>query len=139
MEYEICLEPSGIRFMADERQNIVEAAKQHGISIKHGCASGSCGDCKGTILSGASEQGPFMPLLLLPTERAAGLDELDIDSHLLLLLPVEPWILTSEKRPTFCSLSGCRCAFLDFGQVWLGHAALRVIADNGGGALPGMP
>ena len=73
MEYEICLEPSGIRFMADAGQNIVEAAKQHGIPIKHGCASGSCGDCKGTILSGDSEQGPFMPLLLLPTERAAGM------------------------------------------------------------------
>ena len=72
MEYEICLEPSGIHFMADERQNIIEAAKQHGIPIKHGCASGSCGDCKGTILSGESEHGPFMPLLLLPTERAAG-------------------------------------------------------------------
>ena len=73
MKYEICLEPSGIRFMADAGQNIVEAAKQHGIPIKHGCASGSCGDCKGTILSGDSEQGPFMPLLLLPTERAAGM------------------------------------------------------------------
>ena len=72
MEYEICLEPSGIHFMADERQHIIEAAKQHGIPIKHGCASGSCGDCKGTILSGESEHGPFMPLLLLPTERAAG-------------------------------------------------------------------
>jgi CDP-4-dehydro-6-deoxyglucose reductase len=73
MEYEICLEPSGVRFKADESQNIVEAAKAHHVAIKHGCASGSCGDCKGTILSGESEQGPFMPLLLLPTERAAGM------------------------------------------------------------------
>ncbi|MBU2738232.1 FAD-binding oxidoreductase [Acidithiobacillus concretivorus] len=73
MEYEICLEPSGICFKADASQNIVEAAKAHNVAIKHGCASGSCGDCKGTILSGESEQGPFMPLLLLPTERAAGM------------------------------------------------------------------
>jgi len=73
MEYEICLEPSGICFKADENQNIVEAAKAHNVAIKHGCASGSCGDCKGTILSGESEQGHFMPLLLLPTERAAGM------------------------------------------------------------------
>ncbi|MFA7495455.1 MAG: 2Fe-2S iron-sulfur cluster-binding protein [Acidithiobacillus sp.] len=73
MEYEICLEPSGVHFQANEHQNIVEAAKQHGISIKHGCASGSCGDCKGTILSGDSEQGPFMPLLLSSSERAAGM------------------------------------------------------------------
>ncbi len=73
MEYEIRLEPSGVEFMADARENIVEAAKRQGIPIKHGCASGSCGDCKGVILSGASEQGPFMPLLLLPTERAAGM------------------------------------------------------------------
>ncbi|PKY11476.1 (Fe-S)-binding protein [Acidithiobacillus marinus] len=73
MEYEICLEPSGICFMANENQNIVEAAKAHDVAIKHGCASGSCGDCKGTILSGESEQGPFMPLLLTPAERAAGM------------------------------------------------------------------
>lgn len=73
MEFEICLEPSGTCFKADESQNIVEAAKAHNVAIKHGCSSGSCGDCKGTILSGESEQGPFMPLLLSPTERAAGM------------------------------------------------------------------
>ncbi|WP_163098394.1 FAD-binding oxidoreductase [Acidithiobacillus ferrianus] len=73
MEFEICLEPSGVRFTADAHQNIVAAAKEHGIPIKHGCASGSCGDCKGTILDGDSEQGPFMPLLLSPTERAANM------------------------------------------------------------------
>ncbi|MDA8115060.1 MAG: FAD-binding oxidoreductase [Acidithiobacillus sp.] len=70
MEYEICLEPSGICFKADDRQNVVEAARAHGIPIKYGCASGSCGDCKGTIISGEAEQGPFMPLLLSSSERA---------------------------------------------------------------------
>ncbi len=73
MDYEICLEPSGIRFAAGAEQSIVAAALAQGIPLQHGCGNGSCGDCKGTILEGEGEQGPFMPLLLTPAERAAGM------------------------------------------------------------------
>jgi len=71
MEHEIVLEPSGLRLRVAENQCIVEAALEQGVAIHHGCGNGSCGDCKGQILSGEGVQLPFMPLLLSPEERAA--------------------------------------------------------------------
>lgn len=71
MEHEVILEPSGQRLWVREDQSVVEAALEQGVAIHHGCGNGSCGDCKGQILSGESVQLPFMPLLLTPEERAA--------------------------------------------------------------------
>lgn len=71
--YEVTLEPSGICLQVREDQTIVEAALEQGVPIKYGCGSGSCGDCKGTVLSGDGEQLPYMPFppLLTPEERAS--------------------------------------------------------------------
>ncbi|AIA55155.1 2Fe-2S iron-sulfur cluster-binding protein [Acidithiobacillus caldus] len=69
MEHEVILEPSGHRLQVREDQCIVEAALEQGVAIHHGCGNGSCGDCKGRILSGEGVQLPFMPLLLTPEER----------------------------------------------------------------------
>ncbi|MGC8467223.1 MAG: 2Fe-2S iron-sulfur cluster-binding protein [Acidithiobacillus sp.] len=71
MQHEIVLEPSGQRLWVREDQTIVAAALEQGVAIHHGCGNGSCGDCKGQILSGEGIQLPFMPLLLTPEERAA--------------------------------------------------------------------
>lgn len=72
MSYQIIVEPSGLRFTAEPGQSVLEAALAQDVPLKHGCASGSCGDCKGKILEGDGQQGAFLPLLLSPEERAAG-------------------------------------------------------------------
>ncbi|MBR9867418.1 MAG: 2Fe-2S iron-sulfur cluster binding domain-containing protein [Oceanospirillales bacterium] len=47
------IEPVDKSFTAEESQTVLEAALKAGITLKHSCRNGQCGECRAPILSGA--------------------------------------------------------------------------------------
>ncbi len=47
------IEPADKSFTVEASQTILEAALEAGITLKHSCRDGQCGECRATILSGA--------------------------------------------------------------------------------------
>ncbi len=72
MKHTVSLEPSGKRFEVEEGQSILDAALHHGINLPYGCRNGTCGDCKGRILSGDVDYGEYKPHALPDAEREGG-------------------------------------------------------------------
>jgi len=52
MTFNITIQPSGHQFENEIEETILEAALRHGFAFSYGCRAGSCGACKGKILSG---------------------------------------------------------------------------------------
>lgn len=53
MDITVQIEPAGKSFKIKESQTILEAALQAGITLKHSCRDGQCGECRAPILSGS--------------------------------------------------------------------------------------
>lgn len=73
MTYTIKNEASGTEFDADENESVLDAALRQGIVLPYSCHNGSCGTCKGRIVSGAVDYGQYDPAALSDAERADGL------------------------------------------------------------------
>jgi CDP-4-dehydro-6-deoxyglucose reductase, E3 len=70
--FQVKVEPSGHGFTAKEGETVLQAALREGILLPYSCRTGSCGTCKGTVLSGAVEHGEYDAKALSDDERAAG-------------------------------------------------------------------
>lgn len=60
------------QFEARPSQTILEASIAAGVNLPYGCRSGSCGNCKGDIISGEIDYGEYAASALTDTEKAAG-------------------------------------------------------------------
>lgn len=90
MSFNITVHPSNHQFIAKEGQTILDAALEAGIILPYSCKSGSCGSCKGKVLSGTIEQSPAVSQVVGEEEREQGLtlfcqatatSHLEIESH----------------------------------------------------------
>ena len=52
MTYQISIPASGHQFSAKASDNLLESAIAAGVNLPYGCRNGTCGSCKGDILSG---------------------------------------------------------------------------------------
>ena len=55
MSYKIIVRPSGHTFEAEPSETLLQAGLRAGLNLDHGCANGSCGDCRARLLSGVIE------------------------------------------------------------------------------------
>lgn len=60
------------QFEARPSQTILEASIAAGVNLPYGCRSGSCGNCKGEIISGEIDYGEYAASALTDAEKAAG-------------------------------------------------------------------
>ena len=52
MAYTITVEPSGHVFAAEPTETLLAAGLRAGLNLDHGCANGSCGDCRARLIDG---------------------------------------------------------------------------------------
>ncbi len=52
MSYKIRVRPSDHGFDAEPTESVLDAGLRAGLNLDHGCANGSCGDCRARLLSG---------------------------------------------------------------------------------------
>lgn len=65
--------PSGVRFVVEDDEPILDAALRQGIVIPYGCRNGACGSCKSRIVEGRIEQGPHAAKALSRDEQSRGM------------------------------------------------------------------
>lgn len=52
MSYRVTVRPSNHSFDVEPSETLLEAGLRAGLNLDHGCANGSCGDCRARLLSG---------------------------------------------------------------------------------------
>ena len=72
MAFNVVLQPSGLQFSATDDVSILKSAEIAGMALPYGCRGGSCGSCKGKLLSGQLEREDEDPFALSEDDRAAG-------------------------------------------------------------------
>jgi len=73
MSYKIVIKPSNHEFEIEKEETILEAALRHGYAFAYGCRAGSCGSCKGKVLSGEYYyEDDEEPLALTPYDQENG-------------------------------------------------------------------
>jgi CDP-4-dehydro-6-deoxyglucose reductase len=70
-EFQVKL-PSGKTFHVAPDETVLEAALRQSIGLPYGCRNGACGSCKGKIVSGQVDYGPYQERTLRPEEKAEG-------------------------------------------------------------------
>lgn len=70
--YTIRIQASGREFTVTEGETVLAGALRHGVVLPYSCRSGTCGTCKGKVVSGAVDYGVYEDKALTPAERAAG-------------------------------------------------------------------
>ncbi len=68
----ITIQSTGHQFEARPSQTLIEAAINAGVNLPYGCRNGTCGTCKGTVLSGEVDYGDYAASALSEAEKAAG-------------------------------------------------------------------
>ena len=68
----VTLQPSGHQFQVEEGEAVLAAALRQGIVLPYGCKKGTCGSCKGKIVSGTVDYGVYQPKALTDEEKAQG-------------------------------------------------------------------
>jgi len=81
MTFTVTNQKTGTEFSVDPTETILDAATRHGYGFNYSCRSGSCGSCKGLLVSGSLES---------PAEPQTALSEADIDSGQILLCQARP-------------------------------------------------
>ena len=72
MPYSVHVRPSQHAFTAEGGESILDAALNHGLSFPYGCRNGSCGACKGRLVSGEIDYGEANVSALMDEDKAAG-------------------------------------------------------------------
>jgi CDP-4-dehydro-6-deoxyglucose reductase len=72
MTAHVTVTPSGREFFVDGNESVLDAALRAGLSLDYGCSIGSCGKCKGTILSGQVHKMRHSDYALTAAEKNAG-------------------------------------------------------------------
>jgi CDP-4-dehydro-6-deoxyglucose reductase len=73
MSFKVRVEPSGHEFTTEDNETILAAALRCGVMLPYSCRGGSCGTCKGRIVSGSVDHGSYEDKALSAQERANGL------------------------------------------------------------------
>ncbi len=58
MPYTVQLAKTGIQFVVEKGETILEAAENAGIVLSYSCRSGTCRSCMTRVLSGSAEHDP---------------------------------------------------------------------------------
>jgi len=72
MSYRVTLQPSGHHFETEPRETLLEAGLRAGLNLDHGCANGSCGDCRARLISGALEASGHADYPISEADRQRG-------------------------------------------------------------------
>lgn len=68
----VTIQPGNQRFEVNEGETVLAAALRQGVVLPYSCHSGSCGTCKGRVLSGSVDYGTYQKKALTQAERAQG-------------------------------------------------------------------
>jgi NAD(P)H-flavin reductase/ferredoxin len=71
-EFAISVHPDERIVTARRGETILEAGLREGLPMPFDCRNGGCGKCKGRVLAGEVELGPYQESVLTAAERAAG-------------------------------------------------------------------
>jgi CDP-4-dehydro-6-deoxyglucose reductase len=72
MPHRITIEPSGHQFDVEPGNTLLRAALEAGIHLPYGCRNGTCGACKGRVVSGQVDRGLYTEGALSEAELARG-------------------------------------------------------------------
>lgn len=72
MPHRITIEPSGHLFEVEPGNTLLRAALEAGIHLPYGCRNGTCGACKGRVVSGQVDRGLYAEGALADDEVARG-------------------------------------------------------------------
>lgn len=70
--YRVRIEPSAREFTVNEGETVLAGAMREGILLPYSCRSGTCGTCKGRVLSGTVDYGVYEEKAMSAAERAGG-------------------------------------------------------------------
>ncbi|MHA6194353.1 CDP-6-deoxy-delta-3,4-glucoseen reductase [Pseudomonas wadenswilerensis] len=73
MSFQMRIEPVGLSCAVAAGQTVLDAALADGLMLKHSCRTGTCGSCKGRLLSGAVDHADSPLEVLSEAEREQGL------------------------------------------------------------------
>lgn len=72
MAYQITIQDLGQQFSGKAYDSVLDSAIQAGLNLPYGCKNGTCGNCKGTIITGSVDYGEHSSAALTETEKAEG-------------------------------------------------------------------
>jgi CDP-4-dehydro-6-deoxyglucose reductase len=70
---QITIKPSDHAFPCAPDETVLQAAMRADLMIPYGCRNGACGTCKGKIVSGTVDYGPYQETTLSDDEKTLGL------------------------------------------------------------------
>lgn len=73
MSHQITIKPSNHVFHTKSGETVLEAALREGFPLPYGCRNGACGTCKGKVLAGAVDHGPYQESALSEQEKQSGM------------------------------------------------------------------
>jgi len=73
MTHQVTIQPSGNVYSVLDQETFLDAAIDAGLNLPYGCRIGSCGACKGNVLSGEVDYGKYQATALSDADKAAGL------------------------------------------------------------------
>jgi len=73
MSFKIQIEKTGHEFEAEPSEKILDAAQRAGYTLSYNCRNGSCGTCKGRVVSGKVNYGDVDPATLTEADKAEGM------------------------------------------------------------------
>jgi len=68
----VTLQPSGHTFPTEQNESILDAALQAGLHLDYRCSNGTCGQCKGRLISGEVQKLSFHDYILSEAEKTKG-------------------------------------------------------------------
>ncbi|QZA82122.1 CDP-6-deoxy-delta-3,4-glucoseen reductase [Deefgea piscis] len=72
MSQQLTIEPSGQQLSVFKGETLLDAAMREGFNMPYGCKNGSCGACKGKVLSGEVVHGDHSETALSAAEQEQG-------------------------------------------------------------------
>jgi CDP-4-dehydro-6-deoxyglucose reductase len=73
MPRQITIKPSGHSFACADGDTVLVSAMAADLMLPYGCRNGACGTCKGRILEGEVDYGPYQATTLTDDEKRTGL------------------------------------------------------------------
>ena len=73
MNCKVRVMPGGPEFTVKAGESVLDAALRQGVTLPYGCRNGTCGSCKGKVVTGRVEYGDTPPIALTEEEQSRGL------------------------------------------------------------------